>query len=132
MANVAGVFGLMMLQVFGSSSPSSSVVPPMPAMLQAGATVSSKAEPALPKVERTESVLAGVIPVEVPPQATVDIPLLDSSIEIVKLAQPSPVQIDKPKPISLGVISRPLSPKEYEIKSQRLLAETESFLKYGN
>lgn len=132
MTNVAGVFGLMMLQVFGSSSPSSSVVPPMPAVPQAVATLAPKAEPMLPKVERTESVLAGVIPVEVPPQTTIDIPLLDSSIEIVKLAQPSPIQIDKPKPISLGVISRPLSPKEYEIKSQRLLAETESFLKYGN
>jgi hypothetical protein len=132
MTNVAGVFGLMMLQVFGSSSPSSSVVPPMPFVLQAVATIPPIEKPSLPKVERSDFFLAGVTTEQTSPLTAIDIPLLDSSIEIVELAQPVVVQIDKPKPISLGVISSPLSPKDYEIKSQRLLAETESFLKYGN
>ena len=132
MTNVAGVFGLMMLQVFGSSSPSSSVVPPMPVVLQAVATIPPIEKPSLPKVERSDFFLAGVTTEQTSPLTAIDIPLLDSSIEIVELAQPAVVQIDKPKPISLGVISSPLSPKDYEIKSQRLLAETESFLKYGN
>jgi hypothetical protein len=125
--NVAGVFGLMMLQVFGSNSPSSSIIPPMPHIPQAVATIAPKTEPVLPKVERTDSVRLEVIPVAMPTIAAIDIPRLNAIVEIEHMAQADVIQIDRP-----ASVSQPLNPEDYDLKLQRLLAETESFLQYGN
>lgn len=107
MANVAGVFGLMMLQVFGSNMPSSPLVLPMTLPPQA------------PVAEK-------------PPALLIDIPLLSATLEIVKPA-PYPLVKLNEAPANRGrEASQAVAPYEYQQKSQRLLAETESFLRYGN
>jgi hypothetical protein len=137
-ANAAAVSGLMMIQVFGSHSPSDiSAVP-----------VTSMPEP-LPIIKTspiTKELPIIVSPVVIKKRLPVPVERILANSHhptLIKIPPPSAlkkkikepvhalIQIDKPKLVKV-VKPKPTNLTEYKQRSDQLLADTEAFLKYGD